>query len=46
MQRLITSLNCVNTKCNNFHLFIVHGCSLIISDQVDEGIWKIPAMEN
>ena len=43
MQRFITSLKFVNTKCANFHL---GGFSLIISDQEDERIWKILAMEN
>ena len=43
-----TSLRFVNTKCGNFHLFIVHGWSFTkinISDQEDEDIWKILAME-
>ena len=28
MQKLVTSLKFVNTKCDNFHLFIVCGQSL------------------
>ena len=43
----ITSLKFINRKYDHFHLYICVGSlSLIISDQEDEGIWKILAMEN
>ena len=41
MQRLITSLKFVNSKCDNFVLLCVGGLSQITSDQEDESIWKI-----
>ena len=44
MQRLIISLKFVNSKCDNFRFFIVHG--QITSDKEDENIWKILAIEN
>ena len=40
MQRLNTSLKFVNT------ILCVGGLSLIISNQEDESIWKILAMQN
>ena len=57
MQRLNTSFKFVNSKCDNFSLLIqnviisvcllcVGGLSLITSDQEDESIWKILAVEN
>ena len=47
MQRHITSLKFINRKYDHFHLYTYMGSlSLIISDQEDEGIWKILAMEN
>ena len=47
MQRLITSLKFVNSKCDNFQfLLCVGGISQITSDQEDENIWKILAIEN
>ena len=47
MQRLITSLKFVNSKCDNLHLFIcVDSLSLITSDQEDKSIWKILAIVN
>ena len=47
MQRLITFLKFGNTKCDNFfYLLCMGGLSLIISDQEDESIWKILAMEH
>ena len=48
MQRLITSLKVINTKCDNILsvcLLCMSGLSLIISDQEDENIWIILAME-
>ena len=47
MQKLITSLKFVNSKCDNFHLLLCVGSlSLITTDQEDESIWKTLAMEN
>ena len=47
MQRLITSLKFVNSKCDDFHfLLCMGGLSQITSDQEDESIWKILAIEN
>ena len=47
MQKPITSLKFVNSKCDNFHLFSVcmGGLSLINSDQ-DENIWNILATDD
>ena len=45
MQRLIISLKFVNSKCDNFRFFIVHGQITSYSDK-DESIWKILAIEN
>ena len=45
MQKIITSLKFVNSKCDNFCLLCVDGLSLITSDQDDESIWKILAVE-
>ena len=44
---LIATLKFVDTKCDNFCLFIVcvGSISLIINDQEDESIWRILAME-
>ena len=42
--RLFASLKFVNIKYNNFRLFIVRGRSL--TDQEDESIWKILAIQN
>ena len=42
MQRLITSLKFVNKNV----IYCTWVVSLIISDQEDENIWKILAMEN
>ena len=47
MQRLIISLKFVNSICDNFQfLLCVGGLSQITSDQEDESIWKILAIEN
>ena len=46
MQRLISPLKVVNSKCDNFHLFIVRGQFLITSDQEDGNIWEILTMKN
>ena len=47
MQRLITSSQFVNTKCDNFHFLLCVGrYSPFISGQEDESIWKILAMQN
>ena len=44
---LIISLKFVNSKCNNFHFILCVGSLLqITSDQEDESIWKILAIEN
>ena len=45
MQRLIISLK-FNSKCDNFYFYCVWAVSQITSDQEDESIWKILAMEN
>ena len=45
--KLITFLKFIDSKCDNFRLFIVRGgVSLIISDQEDKSIQKILTMEN
>ena len=45
MQRLIT-LKFVNSKCNNFNFLMCMGGLLqITSDQIDESIWKLLAIE-
>ena len=36
----------VNSKCGNFRFFIVRRQITIASDQEDESIWKILAIEN
>ena len=51
MQRLVTSLKFVNTKFGIFVYFLLCVGTLThiityISDQEDESIWKILAMEN
>ena len=47
MQRLITSLKFVSSKSDIFHFLLCVGClSQITSDQEDENIWKILAIEN
>ena len=46
MQRLIISLKFVNSKCDNFRFFIVHGQITIVINDKDESIWKILAVEN
>ena len=47
MQRLITSLKFIDSKCDYFwFLLCVGGLSQITSDQEDESIWKILAIEN
>ena len=44
MQRRITSLKFGNSKCPFF--IVLGGLSQVTSDQEDESIWKILAVEN